>query len=149
MIIWFIVYSLRTTEKIIPLAAKIRGELYKNNDLKKLNSYFDWITARSQIINQYGPDKILDFQKQNLLQFKKLYKNPLFFIYGDWIKDYEKKVFDDFLKENYKKYWSLTISIPEENKFPNDDHPNKKGYKQIAEDIFNFLIKNKVIPCEN
>mgnify|MGYP001606506103 CR=1 FL=1 len=124
-------------------SGKIVDELRKNNDLEKINSYYPWRMARQQIVKEFGVDEILNFQRSSLLEFNRLYQGPLFFVYGNWIEKSYQEAFDKY----HKKNWSLTISIPSENHFSKDDHPNQKGHQKIAEDVFDYLTKNKLIPC--
>lgn len=143
LVIWFIVDPLRITDKIVSLSAEIKDELRKNNDLEKINSYYPWRMAFRQIVKKFGVDGILNFQRSSLLEFNKLYQGPLFFVYGDWIEKSYQEAFDKY----HKKNWSLTISIPAENHFSTDGHPNQIGHQKIAEDVFDYLTKNKLIPC--
>ena len=143
LVILFIVDPLRITDKISFLSLKIKDELRKNNDLEKINSYYPWRMAWQQIVKEFGVDGILNLQRSSLLEFNKLYQGPLLFIYGNWIEKSYQEAFDKY----HKKNWSLTISIPPENHFPSDGHPNQKGHQKIAEDVFEYLTKNKLIPC--
>jgi len=143
LVVLFIVDPFRITDKIASLSSKIVDELRKNNNLEKINSYYPWRTAWQQIVKEFGVDGILNFQQSRLLEFNKLYQGPLFFVYGDWIEKSYQEAFEKY----HKKNWSLTISIPPENHFPSDSHPNQKGHQKIAEDVFDYLTKNKIIPC--
>ena len=40
------------------------------------------------------------------------------------------------------------IYIDQEN-YLNDKHPTEKGYKVIVNNLFDYLTKNKLIPCKN
>lgn len=148
LVIWFIVDPLRITDKINALlSSKIVDKLRKDNDLEKINSYYPWRMAWQQIVKEFGVDGILNFQRSSLLEFNKLYQGPLLFVYGDWIEKSYQEAFDKYLNKYHKKNWSLTISIPSENHFPTDGHPNQKGHQKIAEEVFGYLRENKLIPC--
>ncbi len=143
LVIWYIVDPLRITDRIIPLSLQIKKHLEERGDLEKLKGYYIWTNASKKILDEFGEENILNFQKENFLQFKTLYNGPIVFIYETGIKNF----FEGFLRENYKKGWFLTITLLEENKFPTDDHPNQKGHQKIAQEVFDFIIKKNLFSC--
>ncbi|MCL4364054.1 SGNH/GDSL hydrolase family protein [Patescibacteria group bacterium] len=148
LIVWYITDPFRITDQIIDLANKITDELKKRNDIKKIDSYYPWNEAWRQIYNQYGPKEILNLQLSWLKKFHNLYQGPLVFMYSnERIRVSLQHVFDKFLTDYYNKSGSLGITLTKQDHFLTDNHPNQTGHQKIAETVFNYLIKDKLIPC--
>ena len=60
-----------------------------------------------------------------------------------------KNFLKDLAATSNNVYFNGEISdIDSNDKLKLDDgHPNKEGRKQIASDIFNYLVENKIINC--
>lgn len=112
----------------------------------------EWNKVLHEFNTNYGRDNLLAYQKNILESFITYYKTPiLFFDFLDLEKDYEKIV-EDLVKKYDNVFFtnrSFTHFNFENHTFqPNDGHPNKEGHKIIAEDLFNYLIKNNIIHCQ-
>lgn len=112
--------------------------------------YQSWKLATEKLKGHYGDKQILNYQKKVLENFTNNYKGKtLFFgflstIYQNLIKELEG--------ENNKFLYSSDIlnnfNYNSDSFYPYDQHPNVKGHMLIAKDLYNYLTKNNIIPCE-
>lgn len=122
----------------------IYSSLINNGDY-----YPAWRMAREDFINSFGIDKILSMQINHINEFSKLYDNRLV-IFGYLNDERFKKAVDDFVKSRPNSYYYrefTDIYKTPEAVLP-DKHPSTLGDKLIAQDIFGYLSKNKIIPCD-
>jgi lysophospholipase L1-like esterase len=146
LVIWFIKDSLRITEKISQYAKAIEAYLKATQDTDKLNSYYSWRKAWNQVLSDYGEDRILNFQKKQLKNFNNLYPSKLVFIMGAWIPVQHQDCFASYLKLR-DNTWVTRVDLLPKQRFTTDSHPNPLGHQVIAQDIYDYLIKNKLVPC--
>ena len=93
-------------------------------------------------------DEALKMQKPYLAELNKYFKNNLVF-YGIFLSDNQKHFLMDYTKVRQNTYlYNQDKDFSKIDGFFPDFHPNKLGYKVIAEDIFNYLQVNKLIPCD-
>ncbi len=147
LIIWYMVDPLRLTYiNINPTALnKAKKECEKEH-----NSYIycPWGKVHNNYIKRFGETQILDFQKKSMMKLNEYYSGPLLFMMDYGFPPYQKKFFTRVIKKRGKKSWITDIYIPNSYRILNDGHPNEKGHKKIANDVFDFLIKNNIIPCK-
>lgn len=113
--------------------------------------YYEVYKANKDLIEELGITKILSLQNSYLNLFTNFYQGQLLlFSYDDSeINDYEKNI------QNYVSSRPRTTffkGIPPLYKSNNlhlqEGHPNKDGYKVIAEYLFDYLISQKIIKCQ-
>ncbi len=127
------------------------GELEKQ--IKSGNLYPAWDRALRELKTQYDKKSLEKYQLDQLTQFRKdIYRGTLLFLTFPVTSFDHKSILKDFTHSFAQTYFSdEIINIYDESRellyFPNDGHPNQNGHKQIAENIFNILIKKKLIPC--
>lgn len=109
--------------------------------------------AIEEMTNDLGESTILQMQTQFLNEINNYYTGKLILFtfnstqekYKSIMKYYSNKRKNTLLYENlidiYNNQKGATF-------LPVDYHPNIKGHKLISEDMFNYLVKNKVIPCK-
>ncbi|NMB84076.1 SGNH/GDSL hydrolase family protein [Candidatus Roizmanbacteria bacterium] len=138
---------------ILPLEEEITKEMKidKNSPeyyMKEGVIYPTWNKATNLFIKKYGKKDILAYQKKTLIELINIYKNRIIFMsfpglekeYKQILLDSAKKRSNIFFYETYNIYGDKNLTFP-------DYHPNQKGHLIIAENIFNYLNKNKIIPC--
>lgn len=115
-------------------------------------AYPSYTKATRQLEKELGKKKLLMLQARYLNMINKYYNGPLvIFTFSSESKTY-KDLIKKFNKERRNGYFFDGIvnlynpSIKKLFTFP-DRHPNQKGHKIIAENVFNYLTKNKIIPC--
>lgn len=100
---------------------------------------------------KYSNESILDYQKKSLEEFNNNYKDQLVVFTFSNIKFEYKSVLKNYVRLHKNAYFFDAISnIHDHNDeflFPYDYHPSLKGHQIIAQELFNYLINNKIIPC--
>ncbi len=104
-------------------------------------------------INELGKTAILNFQRNQIEQFRQYYKGKVLIAAYSWLDSEARSLLINAATENNFSYVDRMrvikkmggdFSYAEVN--PNG-HPNPKGHKIIAEDLFKYLEENKLIPC--
>jgi len=106
--------------------------------------------AINEFRKKWDEGETLDFQMHKLEEFDKYYNGSLVF-YGLGNYSLDNSQYIDAITEfsgNRKTTYFYRSNNPSWDEYLLlDDHPNKKGHKLIARDIFDYLMKNKLIPC--
>lgn len=155
LVIWHIIGDdfQRINELLVPLESKYNKEMHLTGEYDKLikqgNYYPAWSKARDEIITKMGGENELLRQNQRYIEEIYRYYNKK--IVFSLLLNYPEK-YTSILKIIAKLHTSTFIfggitNIYQTNAFLPDYHPNKKGYKIIAEDTFNYLRDSKLIPC--
>jgi len=148
LVIWFIVDPNRITEFINEAMEKNKNKLEKQ--IININSYEPWIIARQEILRDYGLDKIYKYQLESLFKINDYYGGKLLLIIQKQNIKQSFLFLDEFAKRRNNTTIHMTVDIQNnpDLHFKTDSHPNKEGHKTIAEDVFQYLTKNKLIPCQ-
>lgn len=144
LVIWLIVDTLRIHHDIASYSAEILKELEKNNDFSKINSYYPWAKAREKTIEKYGEENILEFQLEQIKKLDDYFRKKLILAF---ISDIPKSHIN-YLSQIKETRTSTYTTLVNGERFPTDGHPNQNGHLQIAYQFFDFIKKNKIIPCD-
>lgn len=156
LVLWFILDTdlLRIDELQIPKAKHYDDQLKNSGETEKLEKkgifYQGWGLALNEIIKELGgEDKVLDLQKQYFSEFNKYYNGPLLIfnfpsstVYEDVLNNFKNSRKNTFL------YDQLIDTYNNPLYHLKDYHPSPSGHALIAEDLYNYLTKNNIIPCE-
>jgi len=149
--IWFIKLNnfYQINEIMLPKVKQYQEEMQKNGTLDQ--SYAPWSKALTATYNSLGETKILKLILEFIQGFDKNYKNNLILMtFSDTDKKY-KQLLVDAAQKRKKTYVfdqvTNTYKIDQYH-FLTDWHPNQKGHQKIAEDVFEYLTKNKIVPCD-
>lgn len=137
LLIWMLVDNQRINEIIQPILAECKNTFkeivgtfscrhYLQEELEKNMGKASIQTILSQNFN-----KIFDFYFKNIvaIDLNKSHQE----IFKNISTPNQVNIFDyNFIDKKYKLL---------------DGHPNQAGHQKIAEDVFDYLIKNKIIPC--
>lgn len=99
------------------------------------------------VIKDYGGiKKVLEFQRDNMLQLNKHFNKKLvIFTLDDTKYDYYK-LMQDFAKLRKGTYaYSLLFN---DSLRLRDGHPTSEGYKEIVDNLYTYLKSSKVITCK-
>ncbi|QQS44408.1 SGNH/GDSL hydrolase family protein [Candidatus Roizmanbacteria bacterium] len=112
-------------EKMYKFSLELRDEVGTDTFLQQQEEYFN------EIFNYYD----------NKLVVMNLYiKDPkMLSILSRKVKEREMAVLSEF---------SNVTKIPDASFIPDDYHPTAKGHELLAEELFNQLYENNIIPCE-
>lgn len=157
LVIWFLIENdfNEINEFMLPkvenyTAAALKSGEYENK-WKDLGIYFGpaWLKAKSDIINEFGSKGILDYNASMIKSLDNYFKGELLVVSPSQISPEYKKTIKNFVSKRPDSFYfnNLSYITTKDTVFP-DYHPNQLGHKLISQDIFNYLIKNKLINCE-
>jgi len=134
----------------VPKVNQYRKEMLADEALFK-NSYekgefFPWVKKAIQELaeelnKQGGPE----YQKVALQRIHNYYKGELVFVTSSTLKDLYISALRDFAEVRGNTYFYDGINHNYDHF--EDWHPTGEGYAQIARQIFDYLIKNGLVPC--
>lgn len=77
-----------------------------------------------------------------------VYSGDLLLVTVPWFTQEQKNLFKSFSETRKKTFFGELSNLYNINNalFP-DEHPNQKGHQIISEDLYDYLTKNKIIPC--
>lgn len=146
----------RINEKLIPKSLKNLSDEKASGEYQKLIKngiyYKAWTDAENYIINGYGgKDAMLEIAAKNLIRINDFYNGPLVAITFPYpitdqgslntIKNFIDQHGHSYFFNGLTNIWQEKLSLP-------DGHPSTKGYAVIVDDVYNFLTKNDIIPCQ-
>lgn len=105
--------------------------------------------ARQEILIELGERKMFQYQKAFLYSIKDYYKKNLtIYSTANWLSGEQKEIIEHFAQsaENIHLYEGRPDIENLGGLFP-DTHFNVVGNNIIANDLFEYLTKNNVIPC--
>ena len=153
IILWLEVDMLRINELLKSRLEKLNDEASKSgllkNDKEGGSYYEDYYKARKDVVDSLGEAVILEHQADYILRINKYFRGPVVLIPNPVMyKKHKTMLYNVAQKLNKGLYFDdlrnyYTVGAV----FENDGHPNRKGHKMIAEDIFNYLNDAKLIPC--
>lgn len=147
---------------------RLNEEIYnRREEIKKKIPHLDAISvakkASEEIVSDFGWSAILEWQSSQLkklvssigskLIFMKfpLLKNSSVYIWGETIFEYRPFIeYDNLFKKisvNNKQTYFYNDFEWDNRYILKDGHPSSEGQKAIANYIFNYSIKNNLIPC--
>lgn len=124
-----------------------------NKNTSAMNKAFTYLESfkliQEAIMNSFDINRILQNQGKAMRSFTEYFYGPTILVINPGVLD----PYTDLIKKiaNEKKYYyfdNLRNFYNNGGYFVGDYHPNVKGHKMIAEDIFNYLRNSKIIPCE-
>lgn len=154
IVVWLIVGDnfLRFNELLIPLSTRYAQEMKESGEYDRLvragTPYPSWNKARDEIIDSLGgEDQILSFQKQRLESIFNFFDREVVFSTIENYPSRYSEIIDSVTSKNKNAYSAILSDIYKKRVYLPDYHPNKEGYQNIANDIFQYIKKEKLIPC--
>ena len=157
LIVWFIKNDdmIQLNEIMLPEEKIIAEELKETGEFDKLvesgEFYPSWVRAAQGVIDTYGRENLVDIQIDFLNKFRESYTTPLLIITFPSTKDDYKKALKQFVSSQTNVLFHdevPNIFTLEGASFPNDGHPTILGHNLIAKDLFEYLTKESLIPCD-
>lgn len=141
LIIWMLVDNKRINELMEPFILDCdKGNLNARYDSNGKNVCY--YKTRQNIINSIDKSKIEEIILNNFNKIFSLYsKNIVVLDLEGSHQNIVNKI------DNSNRIKNIPFYLEENNYFP-DGHPNKIGNQKISEEIFNYIIENKIIPCQ-
>jgi lysophospholipase L1-like esterase len=130
LVLWLHVYFYRINERMHPLIEKYDATIDLDYE---------------EITKVYSEEEIVKYQKRLLTNYARDYKIPTVMC----VLSTQKRSYPIFeeLSSLYPKIYSQIIDYGEELRIPDDGHPSEYGHQVIAQDVYDYLIKNKLVPC--
>jgi hypothetical protein len=156
LVLWFLkdddFYSVNEYE--IPKEKLIAEEMGLDRNSKEYVynngiAYPSWQKTHKLLLQEWGEDNLLLYQTKFLYELNKHFNGSLVIFTYPYTTDKYKLIVKKFINQEKRAYFFDGLHPLYDIKtaiFP-DSHPNKKGHQIIAEDLFNYLTKNKIIPC--
>lgn len=145
----------RADEELLPLSQKLEAQEKATGEYQKLVKqgvyYQAWTDAENQIINQAGgKDAMLKLALKNLNTFNQFYKGPLVTLTFSLVDNGVKNTLREFASERKDTYYygNLPNIYTQPNLYLPDKHPSAQGYTVIANNLYDYLTKNNIIPCQ-
>lgn len=158
LVIWSLTNNdfLQINEVIVPKFKKYSISIRKNGQYQKLYEekgvpYPDWSLAYSDTIKELGKNRIADMQKRYLKEFNAIYQGKLMIATFPFFDAESREIIKNAFKN--KKNFIFTDELTDiihnvkDGVFVYDMHPTLKGYGIMAQDFYEYLVKNKVISC--
>lgn len=155
LVIWFLKGDdfISITEKLSPIVEEEK-EIFKKTemsdpaDLVLPKNGAESPTYIKRALDRYiksfgGIKKVYEYQEKKLRSLRKYYKGPLLIMYLN-IKDEHLEILNKWKKDDKDVHLFSVSQLEEDQVFP-DSHPNEKGHKRIARELFEFLKKNNDI----
>ncbi len=146
MILWMLFDPLRIKEYMTPTINTCTSGLSYSKDVLQYKDC--WVKSQDILIDKLGKSMIESFLKEKFQSIFKYFNKNVVVL--DFLNNHNQilssvskiKIFSDFKIAKY-----LVYGDKKNEYYLYDGHPNQNGHIIIAEDVFNYLIKNKLLPC--
>lgn len=155
LVIWFLKGDdfISITEKLSPIVEEEK-KMFKETEMsdpvelvlpKKGAESPTYIKrALDRYIKSFGGiKKVYEYQEKKLRSLRNYYKGPLLIMYLN-IKDEHLEILNKWEKDDKDVHLFSVSQLEEDQVFP-DSHPNEKGHKSIATELFEFLKSNEYL----
>ncbi len=158
LILWFIIGDdfRRIDEEQIPKVSLLHKRIIdtQGQDAGLIDAIYHgaWKSAIKEVVHDFGGENnVLNLQKNYLLGLSSYFKKTLVTFAFPSTPKIDKQLLYSFSKSRPKTwFYANTVDIYRDSDYYlNDKHPSPDGYKIIVQDIFNYMLKNKIIPCKN
>lgn len=156
LILWFIIQDdlNRLQDLFSSRATQLEYEMIQTGELQAktpedMRPHPLWHRAKQDIFEKMGIDKILDLQKSYMLELNNLFNKKLVVFTFPHIQAEYKNVLLQFVKSREGIFFYDSLPVQNGVNTLPDRHPSPLGHKLIAENLFDYLTKNKLIPCSN
>jgi hypothetical protein len=152
LVVWTFRDFLRIDEKLIPLTRDYQDKIDRGKIKKDKENYYQGAElAWKDIIDNFGEEKIVKYQKESLKSFNQYYSGNLLVVPFWRIKSgtEDEKILTEFVEGRDRSYFYEGLEkLPDkEMVFPNDGHPNTDGHAYIADRIYDYLTQSPILPC--
>jgi len=108
--------------------------------------------AKEDIINEFGKENLSQFQGRALYKIDDYYKKQLVIfslLSRSVIFEEHRLIIQDFVRaRNNTSFYESAVDLIGDGRVLPDGHLSITGYALIAEDLFDYLTTNKLIPCD-
>lgn len=156
LVIWFLIEndSNEITELMLPKVDKYTKEVEKKGEYqekwKDLGIFYApaWFRAKSDILKELGTEGVLNFNASMMRSIDNYFQGQILIVTPPRISLTYQSTIENFVRKRKKTtYFNNLNYIYNKNAVFPDNHPNQLGHKLITQDIFDYLIKSKLISC--
>lgn len=153
LVLWLMTDFDRIYEKLIPLNDKYFKEFKQSGELSELvkqgKPYEAFALAKEQVKKEFGEENVYKYQKKAIRKINDYYNGELVLIPLQNVGQKNKSLLYEFAQIRNKTviFDKLSDIYSIKNATLSDSHPSEIGHQIIAQDIFNYLNNNTLIPC--
>lgn len=119
-----------------------------DREVKNGNFYPAWRKAMSETYEELGKEQVLALQMQFLKELNNYYDNPLVIVISPRMDKDHRDLLRKYINSRSNSYlYEKMTNIYKDEYLLSEGHPNREGHVLIAQDLFGYLTKNKIIPC--
>ena len=159
LVLWFLIGDdfKRYNEELLPREKALENQLKATGEYNKLINekqyYYAWEKVKDEILNEAGGEKnMLKMQEKSMEGLNKLYKGRLLVFALDYPFTDNTGIFmlKDFAEKRSNTYFNISpnLYLQPGQMINNVGHPSAKGYAEIVDNLYNYIVLNNVIPCE-
>lgn len=142
-------------EYVIPLEKQLQITMKLNPDSKEYyyskdgTTYPTWVKSSQKLLEEKGGNYISNYNYNALNKINLYFKNPLLiFTYPPTQEMFRSLMLKFSVSRKNTFFNDKLFNIYQNNEnFYFDKHPNQKGHELIANDLFNYLINNRLVFC--
>ena len=114
------------------------------------NSYPIHSKLGAKLIEEIGKVRFIEYQKRILYKFNDLNKkNGVIIMTFPFTNGEYQEILRDFVDSGTYYYFNKLTNIYKIGGLSYfDGHPNKEGHQIIAEDVYDYIVDNEIIPCD-
>jgi hypothetical protein len=127
---------------------KNTSESVKQDHYTKSDYAFMVNQATQKMNDVYGKNNILNQQKQFFQRFSSLYQGPLAIIMFSSSQNSVKDVVREYASTRDRTYFYDGLPDIQNEYVLSDGHPSVKGYDLISQNIYKYLVSQKILPCQ-
>lgn len=143
LILWMLVDNKRILEKLLPLKDSCVKKSGGKLDDEGLN-YKCWARSLEQYMDELGEKKISEILTEKFSGIFKYYDKDLVAIDLD---GGHYQILRNITQTKKPYVYNIDFWNKKDLELP-DGHPNKQGHKYFADNIYDYLLNNKIIPCD-
>ena len=159
LVLWFLIGDdfKRYNEQLLPREKALENQLKESGQYSKLisqkNYYYAWTKVKNEILNEAGgEDSMLKMQEKSMEDLNKLYNGKLIVFTLDYpfIDNSGISMLKDFTRKRKDTYFNLSpnLYLQPGQMINNVGHPSAKGYAEIVDNLYDYMVLNNIIPCE-
>jgi len=145
LLIWLISQGnfQKINEKALPLEKQLIEQGVTGFD-QNTKRYTPLVEAIDRSSKDLGKQFIFDYQAERFYLMKSIYQNKLLILNHNHIHENVRELIKIFisLNLNYSFFENLFPYLDDNGFKLADNHPNRKGHKKMAYDLYSYLIKN-------
>ncbi len=146
LVIWTFTDFERILEKMMPYIAEHKKEAEK---LEKQGIYYqNWNDARENPKKEIGKEGFNEYLKEQLEKFDEIYDKSLLLVTLPANPIYINTLNKFVSQRKNTNFFQPSIHWDQKEYFLPDMHFNVLGHQRMATEVFEYLTKNKIIPCQ-